>query len=289
MKPETSEGNVDPAIAGIRISRRAFCLGTVTAMAAGCSSDSPPEIPSDLRVMTYNLHHGEGVDGRLDLERIARVIRAANPDLVALQEVDRNAARTGGMDQAAEYSRLTGLYGAYGAAMPFQGGEYGQALLSRWPLEDFAVIQLPGTRGKEPRIAVSAWVEIPRLGRIRWIGTHLDAGRDDADRWDQAGALVEILGRDSAPTLLVGDFNATPESRVMDRLLNAESPWDDTASEAAAPTVPAEEPKARIDYILGSPRGTWQTLVFRVIPESVASDHRPVFAILRRADGDQRD
>lgn len=284
MNPNSSKEGTLTDVAGVRMNRRAFCLGTVAAMAAGCSSHSLPDPPPDLRVMTYNLHHGEGVDGLLDLERIARVIRAANPDLVALQEVDRNATRTGGVDQTAEYARLTGLHGAYGAAMPFQGGEYGQALLSRWPLEDFEVIRLPGAAGKEPRIAVGAWVDVPGLGRIRWVGTHFDAGRDDADRWDQAGALVEVLARDSAPTLLVGDFNATPESRVMARILNPGTSWDDTAGSPPLPTIPAEEPKSRIDYILGSPRGTWQTQLSRVIPESLASDHRPVFAILRRLE-----
>ena len=71
---------------------------------------------------------------------------AAKPDVAALQEVDRKAQRTGGVDQAAEYARLTAMHAWYGAAMPFQGGEYGQVVLSRWLLEEPRVVQLPGTR-----------------------------------------------------------------------------------------------------------------------------------------------
>ena len=122
--------------------RRTFLIRlSGAATIAGCSTRNGGTRSAPLRVMTYNLHHGEGVDGQLDLPRIARVILDAKPDLVALQEVDRNATRTGVVDQSAEYIRLTGLHGWYGAAMPFQGGEYGQTLLSRWPLENPRKIQ----------------------------------------------------------------------------------------------------------------------------------------------------
>ncbi len=203
-----------------------------------------------LRVMTYNLHHGEGVDGKLDLDRIAAVIWSAQPDLVALQEVDRKAKRTHAVDQSIEYARLTSMHGWFGAAMPFQGGEYGQVLLSRWPLESPRVIRLPGRKDHEPRIAVSADVIIPGYG-------------------------------EEVPTLLVGDFNATPESRVMQCFWASGSKWIDTAGRFAAPTIPAEAPTSRIDYILGSPRDAWQTLDSRVVSDAIASDHRPVVATLR--------
>jgi len=261
--------------------RRTFLIQlSGAATLAGCSTRSGARsVP--LCVMTYNLHHGEGVDGRLDLPRIARVIVDAKPDLVALQEVDRRATRTGGVDQSAEYIRLTGLHGWYGAAMPFQGGEYGQTLLSRWPLENPRVLRLPGSPGREPRIAVAAEVSIPGRGRLRWIGTHLDASRDDGDRWVQAGALLEELARDPTPSLLAGDFNATPDSRVMQRMLAPATSWADTVGEHAAPTVPAESPASRIDYVLASPRHHWRPLGSRVLPEAVASDHRPLVAVFQ--------
>ena len=74
-----------------------------------CQSTSPDLAPATLRVMTWNIRHGEGLDGRVDLERIAAVIRASGADLVGLQEVDRGVRRTGGVDMPAELARLTGL------------------------------------------------------------------------------------------------------------------------------------------------------------------------------------
>ncbi len=265
------------------MNRRSFLLSLAMVASGACSTNRLRLTRRrSLRVLTYNVHHGEGVDGRLDLERIAAVIRAANPDLVALQEVDRNARRTGGIDQTATYARLTDLHAWFGAAMPFQGGEYGQALLSRWPLQQAAVKPLPGTPGREPRIVLTALIDIPGQGRIRWAGLHLDAGQDDGDRWEQAGALVQSFGTNTIPTLLAGDFNAAPESRVMRRIVAPDSGWVDTAWAWAAPTIPAQSPRSRIDYLLASPPGAWQTLESKVIPESAASDHRPVLVEIRK-------
>lgn len=245
----------------------------------GCQS-KPKSRTQTLRVLTYNLHHGEGTDGVVDLERIARVVTGAQPDLVALQEVDRRAQRTGSVDQAAEYIRLIGLNGWYGAAMPFQGGEYGQVLMSRWPLLDPRVVRLPGTPGREPRIAVTSSIEIPGFGKMQWAGAHLDATADDKDRWEQAGALLTEFGKIEWPMLLAGDFNATPESRVMRRLLEPSTGWFDTAGAAASPTSPAEAPTSRIDYILARPGDRWRTLQSTVLPEAKASDHRALLAVV---------
>ena len=78
-----------------------------------------------LRVLCYNIHHAAGVDGKLDVPRIARVIQSVKPDLVALQEVDRNTTRTGKVDQAAELAQLTRMNHVFGANIAFQGGQYG--------------------------------------------------------------------------------------------------------------------------------------------------------------------
>ena len=85
--------------------------------------------PVDLRILTYNIHHGEGTDGLLDLERLAGVIGEARPDGVALQEVDAGTERAGGIDQAAAIAGHLGWEHAFAEAMPYQGGSYGEALL----------------------------------------------------------------------------------------------------------------------------------------------------------------
>src|SRR4030095_7388475 len=88
-----------------------------------------------VRVMSYNIHVGVGMDQKLDLERIAEVINKARPDLVALQEVDRGVRRTQGLDEIAELSRLTKMDYAFAHNIDYQGGEYGVAILSRFPIE----------------------------------------------------------------------------------------------------------------------------------------------------------
>lgn len=256
--------------------RRAFlsCLSTSLA-AAGCRTQ--PRLPA-LRVLTYNTHHGEGNDGRIDLDRIAAVIREARPDVVALQELDNRARRSGRVAQAEEYSRLTGLLAHFGEAMPFDGGSYGQALLSRWPLDAFTVHTLPGPSGREPRIAVSARISPPSGSPFRFVGTHLDAAQDDGERWLQSGRLNELFAQDPFPTVLTGDLNAPPASRVMQRMFAL---WEDAAAHHPQPTIPSEAPRERIDYVLLHPRGAWSVSSIEVIAESVASDHRPLGAELR--------
>ncbi len=236
-----------------------------------------PAAPRTLRVLSYNVHHGEGDDGKLDLPRLAAVITASRADLVALQEVDQRTKRTGGIDQAAELARLTGHHVAYGKAMDYQGGAYGQALLSRWPLEDFVVHALPNPANVEPRIAISATVRPPGLPALRFIGTHLDATRDDTARWQQALRLNELFAHDTAPTIFVGDFNARPDTRVMKALFEH---FADASAASPAPTSPAKQPTARIDYVLLRPAPAWRVVSSKVLPEAVASDHRPLLVEL---------
>lgn len=258
------------------MNRRQF-LRTVPALATvatGCASLGSRR---SFRVLTYNLHHAEGVDGRVDLERIAKVIRDSRADLVALQEIDVNTERTGRVDQAAEYLRLTGLHGQFGKAIDFQGGAYGQMILSRWPLTDFTVHRLPNPAKREQRIAVSARIAPPGLPEFRFIGTHLDATGDDGDRWLQAGRLQDLFANDLVPSIMAGDFNARPESRVMTRMLSL---WADASVANPMPTIPAEKPDARIDFVLVKPPGAWRVKHSEVLPEAVASDHRPVLVEL---------
>jgi endonuclease/exonuclease/phosphatase family metal-dependent hydrolase len=196
---------------------------------------------------------------------------------VALQEVDQKTTRAKGIDQAAELAELTGLRHAYGKAMDYQGGAYGQALLSRWPLEEFTVHPLPNPAKVEPRIAISAIVRPPGMPAVRVIGTHLDASREDTARLQQAAALNELFAKDDTLTVLMGDLNARPDSAVMQPLFAV---WADAAIGNPLPTIPAKKPTGRIDYVLLRPAGVWRVMSSTVPPEAIASDHRPVFVEL---------
>ena len=233
-----------------------------------------------LRVLTYNIHHGEGTDGKLDLERIAKVILSAKPDLVALQEVDQTAKRTGGVDQVARLAELTTLHPAYGKAMDFQGGGYGVAMLSQWPLQDTVTHALPIAPGVEPRAVLSATVQVGHNGpKLQFLVSHVDHRADPTQRTIQVARLRELFPPkpDAIPALLAGDFNATPESAVIKGLLGE---WSDTAAGQRFFTIPTDVPNRKIDYIFVRPATRWRTVETRALEEAVASDHRPVLAVL---------
>ena len=233
--------------------------------------------PVEVRVLTYNIHHGEGLDGKIDLERIARIIKNSKADLVALQEVDRNTKRSGGVDQAKELGRLTDMHYVFGKAIEYQGGEYGQAILSRWPISSHKVHTLPQRPAREQRIALVSVVESPIRG-LKFVSTHLDH-QIEAVRIEQAQALeANFDAARSLPSILAGDFNATPESETMKKLFQH---WQDAAASHAAPTIPSENPTRRIDYVLLRPQGSWKVLGAEVLDEPIASDHRPVLLALQ--------
>lgn len=230
-----------------------------------------------LTVMTYNIHHGEGADGTIDLERIAGVITAAAPDLVALQEVDVRTTRAGGADQAHELARLTRLHAVYGRTIPYQGGLYGNAVLSRWPVNGFVNHPLPYTPGREKRGILEAEFDLPGLPAFRFLATHFDITA--ADRKKAVVRLNEILRErpPDLPMLLAGDLNDTPGS---ESLAGLSAHWQSAGASGALLTSPAARPKRQIDYILFRPAARWRVAGVRVIDEAVASDHRPVVAVL---------
>ena len=239
-----------------------------------CAGREAPELPTStqdtIRVLAYNIHHGEGMDTVIDLERIASLIREVDPDFVTLQEVDSVTTRTNGVDQAAELGRLTGLNPAFGRFMAYQGGAYGMAVLSRWPIDDVRNLRLPD--GAEPRTALSADVTSPETGRtLRFVGIHFY--RTEEERLAQAMRLGELLGDDAVPTILAGDFNSTPDSEVMNHLSES---WSVVEKGNDHFTFPSYGPDREIDFVLLQPVGRFEVVGQRVLTEPVASDHRPI-------------
>jgi endonuclease/exonuclease/phosphatase family metal-dependent hydrolase len=214
------------------------------------------------------------MDGVLDLERIGRLIGSVVPHLVALQEIDRFAERTGFVDQASEYGDLTGMTPLFGEFMEYQGGHYGMALLSRLPVSSSTNHRLPD--GAEPRTALTATVRLPNTGReVVFSGIHFY--RTEEERLAQAEALREALSNEEGIVILAGDFNSLPGSPVMELLA---SDWAIAEKEGLAFTFPADEPAREIDFILVRPKEGFRILEHRVLDEDVASDHRPIFLVL---------
>jgi endonuclease/exonuclease/phosphatase family metal-dependent hydrolase len=161
--------------------------------------------------------------------------------------------------------------------MDYAGGGYGEAVLSRLPVLGVTNHALPHTAGAEPRAALEVEVQLADGRRVLFVGTHLDHQRDPANRNAQAARIRELYADSKLPVILAGDLNAVPESDVISLLA---SEWLWTAQSNPAPTYPAVEPDCLIDYIMVKPAGQWRVVGTRVIEEKVASDHRPVLAVL---------
>jgi endonuclease/exonuclease/phosphatase family metal-dependent hydrolase len=234
------------------------------------------EEPLTIRILSYNVHHGEGTDGKLDLARIAKVIEAAKPDLVALQEVDVLAERTDKVDQAHELGRLTKLHVAFGSSMEFQGGQYGNAVLSRWPIVSSKVHPLPRFGDGEPRSVFVCEIDLPdREEHLPVFATHFGFHAGTHERLASVETIAEIVkAMPSRPALLAGDFNDLPESKPLEKLAET---WK-LANEKPMPTVPVTEPNKQIDFVLFRPAERWRTVGVTVLEEAVASDHRPILA-----------
>lgn len=233
---------------------------------------STNQAPARVVVLSYNIHHGQGMDGKIDLERIAAVIKTVSPDVVSLQEVDKNTKRANGVDQAKELGRLTGMDYVYCASLPLQGGEYGNAILARLPITKTTRIPLPG----EPRSALCVTVEGTNQVSFTFIATHLDLAENH--RLASVPLVEHFFAADpGAPAILAGDLNAQPGSPT---ILAWEKSWKNATSREGLFTFPVKEPTEQIDFILYRPATCWRVLETKVLEEPIASDHRPILAIL---------
>ena len=231
-----------------------------------------------VRVMTFNIRHGENMDRVYALEGIAEVIRAAGSDLVALQEVDRRwGERSAFEDQPARLGEMTGMAGYFGAALVRDGGEYGNLILSRFPLAECAVSALPRLgEGSEQRCVVSARVEAEG-GPVRVYCTHLQHN-SAPERAAQVTALLELMGGESGPCVLAGDFNAQPHQEELGPLMREMTDAWTSVSVEPGYTIPSTEPAKRIDYVFTS--SDLRVAEARVV-RTRASDHLPVVVDLR--------
>lgn len=246
---------------------------------------TPPRDPRTLRVMCYNIHICQGMDKKFDPQRIADVIKREDVDVVALQEVDNKARRSGQVDQLAELARLTGMHGLFGKARDFDGGEYGQAILSRQPIEKLDVHKLtaPGEQlvPTDERIALVSQIKQSRpLPDLIFVGTHLHHVSDDF-RVSEAnvlnGLLADAMAKREPAVLLLGDFNAKPDSKVITTMREK---WDDPTADIGH-TFPADKPDRKIDYVLLPKGHGWKVVSAKVVDEPMASDHRPVVVELQ--------
>jgi endonuclease/exonuclease/phosphatase family metal-dependent hydrolase len=241
-----------------------------------------------LRVLVFNIHAGKDAAERPNLDGVAALVKSTRADVVLLQEVDRNTARSGHVDQVAALTKATGFDAAFGPSLiHFDGGEYGIAVVSRSGIGYHATFPLtvipPQTRAggsQEPRVALLAFG--PSGGATgRVINTHLDPA-DGPARAQEIAHLVDLVHdqqASGAAIIVGGDFNATPDNPVLEPLRRAglRDAWQECGSGPGL-TYPADKPVKRIDYLFLS--GQVHCATAEVV-DSQVSDHRPLLVTLK--------
>jgi endonuclease/exonuclease/phosphatase family metal-dependent hydrolase len=234
------------------------------------------------RILTYNVHRCLGVDRRLSPPRIAEVIASCEPDIVALQELDVNRARTGGVDQAHAIAHELGMQLHFHPALKVMDELYGDAILTTLPCTLVKAEPLPSWGQRvfvEPRGALWASVKIAGA-ELQVINTHL--GLRGPERLRQIDALLgpDWLGHPACrePVIVAGDFNAVPRSRTYRRLaarLSDAQEW--LGKTRARQTYPSRAPVLRLDHVFVSRSiEVLRAEVIRTPLARVASDHLPL-------------
>ena len=228
-----------------------------------------PKTENTIRVMSYNIQNGKGMDNVVDYQRIADVITQTAPDVVALQELDSVTNRSKGVDVLTHLAALTAMYPVYGASIPYDGGKYGIGVLSKEKPLSWKRIPLPGREEARSLLIVEFKDYI--------IGcTHFSLNSEDRQA---SVAIIDQAVKDfNKPVFLAGDINATPDSPVLEAFRENWIILSDTAKF----TIPSDNPNRTIDYLMGyTPKGytysVWQTRVLNTL----ASDHLPLFADVR--------
>jgi endonuclease/exonuclease/phosphatase family metal-dependent hydrolase len=239
-----------------------------------------------LSIMSFNIRHGKGMDGKVDLNRIAREISLVQPDVVALQEVDKETKRVDGVDLPKVLARMAGEYaGFFAPAMDYDGGKYGNAILTKKAPLDMTAYPLPGK--EEPRVLL-----LLEFDDYYFCSVHMSL--DSASRVEACRKLAQIAKKGIKPDKLffvAGDFNMVPNSvemRVLSESFSVLSPFE-------IKTFPSDNPDRTLDYILVYRGGAGKSFLKKlekgklgiaswVQPEKVASDHRPVFVVISKSD-----
>lgn len=267
----------------------------VVLLITGCGSSpvtDPPDPPTNgnngnenlLRVFVYNIHHGEGMDGEVDIERVADLIREKDPHLVALNEVDVGMERTGYIDIMELLAESLDMEPIFGKNLDREEGGYGNGILTKLPLLSSENLHLDMSEDGEQRGLLQTEVEFEGV-RIAFMTTHLDH-QSDVNRQLAVQQIIEVKDKYSGiPVIIGGDFNAAPDNGIIGTMNVHFTDVLEEAGEGTGYTIPVPISSAnrRIDYIFYSNslveenRPRLKPVHMEVI-NSTASDHLPVYA-----------
>ncbi len=228
---------------------------------------------TQLKILSYNIRHGVGNDGKINLLKLVDLIKKHQPDLVALQEIDSGMVRSGKLFQARIVSLLTGYDEIYGKAVQTQEGNYGLAILTKHSYQDFQNIPLPSPEATEPRNMLSVVITLPNSRLIRFCNTQLDY-KSPLNRGIQAALISKNLGFGLYPTVLCGNFNAAIDDHTVDFLPKY---WNNAGQNDDSPThIPTDR---RIDYCWTTKGNDFKLLEYKVLKDVKMSDHYPILIV----------
>ena len=229
-------------------------------------------------LLTYNIQIGLQVDHKTpNLENTAEVIRKIGAETVVLNEVDKKTGRTGFVDQPAYLADKAGYPSViFGRACMRHGGEYGNVVMSQFPLEKIALLDLP-SNSYEPRSALVVKVLAPQPYYV--VATHLtfeDTPEMEAVRVKAIDKIIDFIEeKQIEPVVLIGDLNTFPTGPVIARLRERNfTVINDIAPEELS--WPADQPSMLLDYMAFYPADAAKIIDHKVQSEDKVSDHRPV-------------
>ncbi|PVD53645.1 endonuclease [Terrimonas sp.] len=236
-----------------------------------------------IKILSYNIFHGEQAykKGEPNIDSVAGLINKYKPDLAAFQEVDSATGRSESIykvhtDFIAELARKTGMHGFFGKAMDYDGGGYGEGLLTNKPARATVKI-LPTPKGGEPRALIYIDYPLSKKKKIVFAGTHL-CHQFEENRIAQVTEINKTFESVKLPVILCGDLNFTPDKEPYRILSTA---WNDAAILKGDPqlTFSVDNPKVRIDYAWLKKGHTFKVVDVQVLPYDY-SDHKPVLITL---------
>jgi endonuclease/exonuclease/phosphatase family metal-dependent hydrolase len=232
----------------------------------------------EFKIMSYNIRHASPPSrpNQIDVDTVAGVIRKYQPDLVALQEVDVFTKRSGKtLDEANEIGKKAGMNAYFAKAINYSEGEYGVAILSRYPMDSFAVYALPSANEKSERRTLAVGFFHIKKKSFCFACTHLDAEGSNASRMMQIKFIDSVLGLLRVPVVLAGDLNSEEGSAVIQYL---DKNFLRTCIKSCGLTFPSDAPVKTIDYISVHKSSSCQVVQHSVLPESFPSDHLSILA-----------
>ncbi len=234
-----------------------------------------------LKVMSYNIKHGEGLDTIIDLSRAANIIKSQSPDLVGLQEIDSCCLRSNNLDQTNYLALQTSMTGTFGKFMDLQNGSYGMATLTAMPIVTSKIVSLPDAK-YEPRSTIVQEIKIEDVS-ILFANVHfdwIDGDEGSGNRLKQAQALVEYINTSKKAAIILGDFNCTPDSPTMTYFSEQGFVFIDKGTDNLSFQIGS---KLEIDHVIyrSSEKVQFTSKTIQLLDAPVTSDHRPLVAELQ--------